>query len=119
MLIGDDRRFKQVLINLVKNAVKFTNHGQISIRYWYNYDKEKLHVEVQDTGVGIAADDIPKLFNKFGVLARTAGVNHEGIGLGLTIVRQIVQQAKGKVSVRSDGLGKGSVFSFSMKMPVC
>ena len=61
----------------------------------YDYSLESLLVQVRDTGVGIATDDLPKLFNRFGVLARTADMNNEGIGLGLTIVRQIVHQASG------------------------
>ena len=52
-------------------------------------------MRVRDTGVGIAKEDLPKLFNRFGILARTADMNSEGIGLGLTIVRQIIQKAKG------------------------
>ena len=89
-MIGDERRFTQVLINLTKNAIKFTQNGHVKIKAWYKSDTELLFVEVEDTGIGIAAEDLPKLFNKFGVLARTAEMNHEGIGLGLTIVRQIV-----------------------------
>ena len=60
---------------------------------------------------------MPKLFNRFGVLARTAKMNNEGIGLGLTIVKQIVELADGTVTAHSDGKGRGSRFCFSMKMP--
>ena len=55
-------------------------------------------MQVLDTGVGIIEEDLPKLFNKFGVLSRTADMNHDGIGLGLTIVRQIVEEAEGKIN---------------------
>ena len=72
---------------MIKNAIKFTQKGYVKIKAWYRIDTEKLFVQVEDTGIGIAAEDQPKLFNKFGVLARTAEMNHEGIGLGLTIVR--------------------------------
>lgn len=58
-----------------------------------------------DTGVGIAQEDLSKLFSKFGKLHRTASLNHEGIGLGLTIVKQIVEKSGGKVSVHSEGVG--------------
>lgn len=75
-----------------------------------------MHVE--DTGAGIAPDDLPKLFSRFGKLQRTANMNHEGIGLGLTIVRQIVQLCSGQVSAHSEGPNKGSTFRFSMKMPM-
>ena len=60
--------------------------------------------------------DLPKLFTRFGKLHRTAQMNSEGIGLGLTIVKQIVELSGGEVKVQSDGLGKGSTFGFSMQM---
>ena len=75
---------------------------------------------MKDTGVGIAAEDLPKLFTRFGKLHRTAKMNSEGIGLGLTIVRQIVDQSGGDIEVHSDGLGFGSTIKFSMEMkPIC
>ena len=83
-----------------------------------SYDSllSKLSAQVRDTGVGIAPDDLSKLFKRFGKLKNTACLNREGIGLGLTIVQNIVHEAEGVVSVHSDGIGKGSCFSFSMKM---
>ena len=69
-----------------------------------------------DTGAGIAQEDFPKLFTRFGKLQRTAKLNHEGIGLGLTIVKRIVEQSGGEISVVSDGPGHGSCFCFSMLM---
>ena len=73
-------------------------------------------MKVSDTGAGIASEDIPKLFTRFGKLHRTAQMNSEGIGLGLTIVNQIVEQCGGSVKVESKGLGHGSTFIFTMKM---
>ena len=70
--MGDERRFKQVLINLVKNAKKFTEEGGIKIKVSYNNSNSNLVVHVEDTGVGIAERDLSKLFNKFGKLERTA-----------------------------------------------
>ena len=75
------------MINLVKNALKFTAQGHIEIRYAYRYEKQTLVIHVEDTGSGITAEDIPKLFSKFGKLQRTARMNSSGIGLGLTIVK--------------------------------
>ena len=73
ILIGDERRFKQVLINLVKNALKFTSSGdRITVRVCYKKDLSLLIVEVEDTGAGIAQEDFPKLFTRFGKLSRTA-----------------------------------------------
>ncbi len=71
---------------------------------------------MSDTGKGIAKEDIAKMFSRFGKLQRTADLNHEGIGLGLTIVKSIVEQHNGTVSVHSDGIEKGSVFKFSLAM---
>ncbi len=117
-LLGDERRLKQVLINLVKNAKKFTDSGGIEIKVSYSIEKQSLVMHVVDTGTGIAKQDLPKLFNKFGKLERTAEQNSEGIGLGLTIVKAIVKKAGGKVVALSDGPGRGSTFCFSMITPV-
>ena len=73
-------------------------------------------MHVTDTGAGIDKKDLPLLFSKFGKLNRTADLNHEGIGLGLTIVKQIVEKANGMISVESEGIGKGSIFIISMQM---
>ncbi len=73
-------------------------------------------VYVKDTGSGIASEDFSKLFSRFGKLHRTAEMNHEGIGLGLTIVKQIIEKSGGIMSVWSEGLGHGSVFYFSMPL---
>ena len=89
-LRGDETRLKQVLINLVKNAIKFTDSGFIDVKLAYNRNKGVLIGHVRDSGCGIEEHDIAKLFSRFGKLDRTAEINHEGIGLGLTIVEQIV-----------------------------
>ena len=90
VLIGDERRLKQVLINLIKNAKKFTNKGKIEIMVGYDYELEYLHIHVKDSGKGIAQEDMQRLFTRFGKLQRTAESNSEGIGLGLEIVRTII-----------------------------
>ena len=117
ILVGDERRLTQVLINLVKNASKFTTEGQIEVKMSYNCAHSSLVVHVRDTGSGIAHRDLAKLFNRFGKLERTARQNSEGIGLGLTIVKAIVDRSGGKIVATSEGLGKGSTFCFTMKMP--
>ena len=106
-------------MNLIKNALKFTSKGSIKIKAVYNDEliaSPELSVEITDTGVGFAAEDIDKLFTRFGKLQRTATINSEGLGLGLTIVKQIVDSAGGNVSAFSPGVGKGSTFSFSLPM---
>ena len=88
VLLGDKRRFQQVLTNLIKNAFKFTSSGSISVNIKYDVHN-KLQVEVKDTGIGITPEDIPKLFTRFGKLQRTSDMNSEGLGIGLEIVKQL------------------------------
>ena len=116
ILVGDERRLKQVLINLVKNALKFTSKGKIVVKAGYNYSLKSIIVHVEDSGVGIACEDFPKLFSRFGKLKRTEEFNSEGMGLGLTIVKQIIEQSGGQIEVRSEGPGLGSLFILSMRM---
>ena len=71
---------------------------------------------MKDTGSGIDKADFGKLFTRFGKLKRTAVQNSDGIGLGLTIVKQIVESSCGAVDVQSEGIGKGSLFRVSMQM---
>ena len=86
-LLGDGRRLKQVLTNLIKNALKFTKDGLVEVIADYNRLSNTLMVKIRDTGLGIAQEDFPKLFTRFGKLHRTAEINSDGIGLGLTIVK--------------------------------
>lgn len=104
-------------MNLVKNALKFTKKGSIVIQVSYRDEPEHLLiVHVKDSGSGIAKEDFPKLFTRFGKLHRTAKQNSEGVGLGLNMVKQIVEQSGGEVAVESDGIGHGSCFCISMNM---
>ena len=89
-LIGDEVRLKQILINLVKNALKFCRGGVIRVIMAFDEVKEVLKVHVVDTGKGILAEDIDRLFKQFGKLHRTAEMNNEGIGLGLMICQNLV-----------------------------
>lgn len=73
-------------------------------------------MRVEDTGAGFAECDLPHLFKRFGKLHRTAEQNSGGIGLGLHIVKQIVEGHGGSITAESHGVGRGSTFSFSMKM---
>ena len=116
-LLGDGRRFKQILMNLVKNAIKFTEEGSIDICVKYTglwLQRGKLEIDVKDTGHGIESQDMPLLFTLFGKLQRTSEMNSNGIGLGLSIVKQIVDNYNGEVSVYSAGVGKGSTFSVTL-----
>lgn len=93
LLLGDEQRFKQVLVNLIKNALKFTTYGRVDIATGFH--NGMITVYVKDTGQGIDQKDLPKLFRKFGRRERTAKLNNDGFGLGLTIVKKIVELGDG------------------------
>ena len=104
-------------MNLIKNALKFTRKGSVVIKVTYTYEPDHLLIiHVTDTGSGIAEEDFPKLFTRFGKLQRTAQLNSEGVGLGLKMVKQIVESSGGAIGVESDGIDHGSNFCISMHM---
>ena len=104
----DTDKLTQVLINLIGNAIKFTNKGDIVIRIIDLQDE--VQVEIQDTGPGMAKDEIPKIFDKF---VRVVSEKKEGTGLGLPIAKDIVELHNGRIRVESDP-GKGSNFIFNL-----
>ena len=112
-LVGDEGKLRQVFINLVGNAIKFTEHGGVQLRVRVGEKSSnplRLQVEIEDTGVGIAADDVTKLFRPFE--QAVGGRGHQtGTGLGLAISREFVRLMDGDLTVRSQ-LGRGSVFRF-------
>ena len=105
----DPGRIKQVLYNLIANAIKFTPRGG-TVRVSARADAKHVVVLVADTGVGIAKEDLPRLFREFEQLPQANGVRPEGTGLGLALTRRLVELHGGKVAVESQ-LGKGSTFS--------
>ena len=107
---------KQILINLTKNALKFTLSGEIKIRASYDLQSEKLIVHVIDTGIGINKREKDQLFSMFGKVKRSSGLNKEGIGIGLMICKRIIENSGGQITMHSDGENKGSTFIFSMEM---
>ena len=113
-LLGDDARIRQVLINLAGNAVKFSIEGGVILRasldsYSYTDDKANIVLEVEDTGIGIAPDDLKPIFEEFAQADQTHARRFEGTGLGLAISRHLVTAMGGTVEVEST-LGKGSIF---------
>ena len=114
VLYGDVMRLKQVLINLIKNSLKFTKHGTVKIFTAYDKVKQMLEVHVVDSGRGITKSEMSTLFNMFGKLKRTASQNSEGIGMGLMICKSIVEANRGLLDVKSKGENQGSSFIFTM-----
>ncbi|MBM2824615.1 MAG: Histidine kinase [Dehalococcoidales bacterium] len=112
-IVADERRLKQVMFNLLSNAVKFTPDGGAITVEGRRHDNE-LVVSVSDTGVGIAATDMDKLFQKFSQLGNSLVNKSPGTGLGLVITKRILEMHGGSISVKSDGPGKGSCFTFTL-----
>ncbi len=105
----DVRRLKQVLINLLTNAIKFGAGGRVFLSARRSIRRAELVISVADTGEGIAAADIQRLFEPFCQLDASSNRAYEGSGLGLTICKQLIDQMGGVIRVRSQ-LGRGSVF---------
>lgn len=119
-LLGDELRIKQVLTNLLSNAVKYTNEGKVTLRaffQWINDDTINLGFSVTDTGAGIRQEDLSKLFDSFKRLELNKNRNIEGTGLGLNIVKGLVDLMQGNVYVKSE-YGKGSTFSIFIPQKV-
>jgi signal transduction histidine kinase len=106
----DQHKFKQVLYNLLSNAVKFSDEGgQVDI-HARRLDPHRFEVQVRDTGIGIKAEDINRLFTEFEQLDSGTARRFEGTGLGLALTKKIVEFQGGRISVESEP-GKGSVFT--------
>ena len=106
----DQHKFKQVLYNLLSNAIKFSDDGgQIAIRAQL-LDTRQIEVQVRDTGIGIKAEDIGRLFTEFEQLDSGTARRFEGTGLGLALTKKIVEFQGGRIGVESE-LGRGSVFT--------
>ncbi|AFY35286.1 PAS domain S-box protein [Calothrix sp. PCC 7507] len=108
-VVGDRNRLLQVLINLISNAIKFTESGSITCRI--RQQNNGVCISIIDTGVGIAPEDQPKVFEKFRQVGDTLTDKPKGTGLGLPICKQIVEHHGGRIWVESQP-GEGSTFSF-------
>jgi len=110
---ADEKRLRQVLINLLGNAVKFTEKGKVTLKIGYH--EEKIRFQIEDTGTGIATEDIEKIFQPF---QQVGDVQHkaEGTGLGLSITKKLVEIMGGELHVESQ-LGQGSIFWTALDLP--
>ena len=114
VLVGDQVRLHQIILNLVSNAVKFTSKGKITVCvHLLNEDEEKVSIEfaVTDTGIGILENEIEKIFENFQQASSGTSRLYGGTGLGLAIVKQLVESQGGSIRVKSK-LDEGSTFSF-------
>jgi len=110
-LIGDASRIRQIVLNLVGNALKFTDHGSVTVAA--HYDGHRLIFEVRDTGPGISGEEIERIFQPFQQADGSTTRKHSGTGLGLAISRELADCMGGALTVRSE-LGKGSAFQLTI-----
>jgi len=110
VITNDRMKLKQILTNLINNAIKFTDHGRVTISAQMINLERTLEFKVADTGCGIPAELQPFIFDKFRQVDSTTTRNHSGAGLGLYIVRTFVELLDGTISVQSR-VGEGSVFT--------
>lgn len=115
-VMGDRVRVKQVLINLVSNAVKFTEQGWVTLRAQNFPERGYLMIEVQDTGVGIPTEKQTLLFEKFRQVDSSFTRQHGGSGLGLAISKKMVEMMGGRITLSSAGRGCGTTVTFSLPL---
>ncbi len=119
-LIGDPGRIRQIIINLAGNAIKFTKEGRVVINVSHleiSENNVKLKISIEDTGIGIPADKLEHIFDKFSQADASTTRKFGGTGLGLAISKQLVELMGGKISVSSE-LNKGSIFAFEVSLPI-
>ncbi|MCV6593205.1 MAG: ATP-binding protein [Silicimonas sp.] len=119
--VGDAGRIRQVLTNLVGNAIKFTTEGHVSIQVVglpsdQDESEYRIHVTVEDTGIGIPEDQLDDIFREFQQVENERDRSHDGTGLGLAITQRLIKLMRGDVWVDSDE-GEGSVFGFHVTLP--
>lgn len=115
-VVGDPNRLRQVLLNLVGNAVKFTESGSIAVEIKRAEEANMLHFAISDTGIGMTAEQTDKIFESFSQADTTTSRRFGGTGLGTTISKQIVELMGGRIWVKSE-LGVGSTFYFTVRLP--
>lgn len=118
-LKGDDIRIRQVLVNLLNNAVKYTEKGRVSLHVKGTQEGESLllHFAIEDTGIGIREEDLPRLFAKFERIEESKNRSIEGTGLGMNIVFELLKMMGTELKVSSI-YGQGSVFSFDLRQEI-
>ena len=118
IILGDPTRLSQILINLLNNAVKFTEKGRVSVLVsskWLEEGGLEIHFAVKDTGIGIPEDKMGRLFRSFSQIDSSIARKYGGTGLGLAISKRLAEMMKGKMWVESE-VGRGSTFHFTIQV---
>lgn len=115
---GDINKLRQVILNLLNNSVKYTNEGFVALRVYFDMPDPGdnvglLHITVEDSGIGIAPDDMKKIFDAFEQVNRQVNNGVEGSGLGLAISKELIEAMGGKIWVESE-IGKGTIFKIEL-----
>lgn len=119
VFLGDNMRVRQILLNLVGNAVKFTEQGHVLIRVSYHKhegEAEAVQIEIEDTGIGISPTSQEEIFNQFTQEDDSSTKKYGGTGLGLAISKQLAEMMNGGIAVRSQ-LGQGATFIVNLQLP--
>ena len=109
----DREMWEKILFNLLSNALKFTEYGEIEVRLQDQPDRKKVILQVRDTGIGIPPAELPRVFERFRRLRSAWSRSHEGTGIGLALVQELVRLHGGEVTVQSE-IGRGTIFTISI-----
>ncbi len=112
-VLADSDRTEQILVNLLGNAIRYTEKGSINVKAWR--DRHRVFIAVIDSGIGIKSEDIPYVFERFWRADKSRSRYSGGTGIGLAITRRLVELQGGKIEVTSE-LGKGSTFTFYLSV---
>jgi len=109
-LILDSDKIRQVIYNIIENAMKYTAKGFIKVSSYKTPDKSRAVLKVQDSGIGINKESLGKIFQKFTQANERIEINIRGVGLGLYLAQEIIKAHQGRIWAESEGQGKGSTF---------